>query len=445
VKFHNHIAWLAAALLTGCLAAVSCADEGETEPDKIDITLHSNSYVTATRTHSIVKGQFPAPEPSWKPHLEDYLFNDWYLDPECTQPFSFEKDSITGPMDLYAGYTKNITLTDKGKVARVTGNTWGESLLNPNQTAKNWNLGGTDLGIIWEMADGRYGVAFGDTFGSDFVPGSGGPNGTDWRSNVLGFSEETDFSKGLVFSDMFHYKDGEAAPMIIRENYYSFTYIPTAAISVNGADYVHYMYWEVGSRDRVKQNYSGFIRSTDNGASWDKCGQINFAWDSYFCMVGLAQREGDDYCYMIGAQSGSGYRTSAAKLARFKPEDILNKSKYEFWNGGKGLWIKGKESQATTILDGTVGELSFMYLEKYKLWITMYFDSDRYAICYRTAARLIGPWSDERVICAGSKYPQLYGSYMHPYCGKSDTDEIYWTMSQWQPYNVFLMKSIINQ
>jgi len=433
------------ALVTGCLAAVSCGEKDEPTPATFEVTLHSNSIVTAYRTVNIEAGQFPAPEPSWHPHLDGSLFEGWYLDEACTKPFSFEKDSITGPLDLYAGYVKEITLTDKGKVARVTGKTWGDALPNPNHTDTNWNVGCTDLGIIWEMADGRYGVAFGDTFGSDFTPGLGGPNGSDWRSNVLGFSEETDFSKGLVFSDMFHYQPGEAAPMIVRENYYSFTYIPTAAISLNGVDYVHYMYWEVGDRSHVKQNYSGFICSTDNGKSWEKCGSVNFAYDSYFCMVGLAKRDADEYCYMLGARSGDGYRTSTAKLARFKPEDILNKNRYEYWNGGKGLWVKGKESQATSVLEGTVGELSFMYLEKYKLWITMYFDGERYAICYRTAARMIGPWSDERVLCAGSKYSQLYGSYMHPYCAKSDSGEIYWTMSQWSPYNVFLIKSIINQ
>lgn len=91
-------------------------------------------------------------------------------------------------------------------VARVTGRSLEEErhLPNPNQTDVRWGLGGTDLGIIWEIAPGRYGLFFGDSYGSDFVPVAGGGPGAagDWRSNVLAYSEDSDLSDGLTFSGM---------------------------------------------------------------------------------------------------------------------------------------------------------------------------------------------------------------------------------------------------
>ena len=56
------------------------------------------------------------------------------------------------------------------------------------------------------------------------------------------------------------------------------------------------------------------------------------------------------------------------------------------------------------------------------------------AIVLRTARELTGPWSDGQVIVAGSRYPALYGGFQHPWA--ADKPAIYFTMTQWQPYNV---------
>lgn len=39
----------------------------------------------------------------------------------------------------------------------------------------------------------------------------------------------------------------------------------------------------------------------------------------------------------------------------------------------------------------------------------------------------------------GREYAQLYGSYIHPLSVTGDN--LYFTMSMWMPYNVFLMKA----
>ncbi len=412
------------------------------------VTLLPMDGISATKTEVVMAGQTIS-EPAYTPNQKrGYTFAGWCIDEEGTQLFDFESTPINEDITLYASYSRDIILTDRGKVSRVTGATLsGEGLSNPNSTHTRWNLGGTDLGIIWEMSNGEYGILFGDSYGSDFRPAGGGPGpASDWRSNVLAFSDNTDLKNGLKFKSMLvsNGRPNKAAPVIERENYYGFTYIPTAAIELNGKQYMHYMYWEVGTTVRADQNYSSIYCSEDYGQTWSSCrGKISFDTDSYFAMVGYTKKPGDEYCYMLGAQSGRGYRKSSAKVARFKYDDILDKTKYEFWNGGKRQWVKGKESQATTVLDGTVGELSVMYLEEYDRFLALYFDSDRYAICYRSAARMQGPWSEERILCNGrdSRYAQLYGSYIHPLSAKKGSNRIYWTISQWQPYNVFFMEA----
>lgn len=430
----------------------SCTEKAEPEPERnenvVKVTLMPMDGSNGSKVVNVIAGQI-SPEPSYTPSQKrGYTFAGWFMDEEATEPFDFSTTIINEDLTLYAGYSRDIVLVDKGKVARVTGaSLGGENFPNPNHTHEKWNLGGTDLGIIWEMSNGEYGVLFGDSYGYDFKPVGGGPGpASDWRSNVLAFSDNTDLENGLKFKSMLVSKSrpNRALPVIERENYYGFTYIPTAAIELEGKQYMHFMYWEVGTTVRADQNYSSIYCSEDYGQTWSSCrGKISFATDSYFAMVGYAKKPGDEYCYMLGAQSGRGYRQSVAKLARFKHSDILDKSKYEFWNGGKREWVKGKESNATTVLDGTVGELSVMYLEEYGRFLTLYFDSQKYAICYRSAARMQGPWSEERVLCSGydPQYAQLYGSYIHPLSAKEGSNKIYWTISQWQPYNVFFMEA----
>jgi len=340
-----------------------------------------------------------------------------------------------------------LILIDKGKVSRVTGASLeDEKIPNPNRTDERWNLGGTDLGIIWQISKGRYGLAFGDSYGDDFRPCGGGPGAAqkDWRSNVVAFTEDTDLSDGLEFSDMMHdaERPDRASAAIVRELYREFTYIPTSVICLDGVQYMHYMYWEVFYRDRLDEFYSSFAKSEDGGNTWVNCNDIvRFSKDSPFGIVAMATKKGDKYCYMLGAQAGEGYRRTPGRLARFRYEDVLDRNKYEYWNGSE--WIKGDENAAAVVIEGTVGEASLMYLEKYRRWIFLYKDNEHHGISYRTAENITGPWSECHVLTKGHR--SGYGSFIHPMCAskKFEEDAIYYTMSQWGPYNVFLMKASV--
>ncbi|MEA4978277.1 MAG: DUF4185 domain-containing protein [Petrimonas sp.] len=324
------------------------------------------------------------------------------------------------------------------RIARVTGAPMtGESFPSPNNTPLYWNVGGTDLGIVWEMEPGKYGIFFGDTFGRDFKPNPSnpGPNGSGWRSNVLAFSEDKELEDGITFSSMATDARGDAREIIYGGKDGSgngdWTSIPTAAIRANGADYVHY--FNIKNWTGWITNYSGMYKSTDNGQTWKKCEGITFSSNSPFGQGGYFKKDG--YVYMIGTQTG---RDSKATLARFREPDIENRDQYEYWNGSSGEWVKGDENVATIIIDDKVGELSFIYNETFKKWFIAYFNGDRYNITMRTAERITGPWSEPYELAAGKEYAQLYGSYFHPL--SVNGNNLYFLMSMWMPYNVFLMK-----
>jgi hypothetical protein len=321
------------------------------------------------------------------------------------------------------------------RIARVTGGAiFGEGFPSPNKTDQVWDVGGCDLGIIWEMDPGKYGIFFGDTFGSDFKPNPAnpGPNGSNWRSNVLGFSTNTDLDQDIVFDSMATGIDGKAKELLPGAKTGSTSSIPTAAIRANGVDYVHCFKVDSWNPNLITQ-YSTLYKSKDEGQTWSRVQGVTFSSSSRFALVGFFKKDG--YVYMIGTPA---YRNRPAYLARFKEADIEHISNYEYWNGTNKEWVKGDENQATVLIDATVGELSFIYNETYKKWIIAYFNAAEYNITMRIAEDITGPWDTKFVLATGADYPQLYGSYFHPLSTKGDY--LYFTMSMWEPYNVFLMK-----
>jgi len=342
----------------------------------------------------------------------------------------------------YAQNSTKIIYSNTTRIARVTGNALdGETFSNTNNTPRDYDVGGTDLGIIWEMDKGKYGIFFGDTYGADFVydHAKNDPTGSNWRCNVLAFSDDSDLEDGLTINSMLTDTAGRAREIIYgakdKSNNGDWTSIPTAAIRANGTDYVHYM--NVRSWTSPKgwiTNYSGLYKSKDNGKTWDKCEGIGWNSSSNFGQAGYYKKDG--FVYIIGTQTG---RASCPKLARFREKDIETLAEYEYWNGEEKKWIKGDESRADDLFEDTVGELSLIYNTKFKKWIISYFCSKRYNITVRDADDITGPWSKPVEIVSGKDYPRLYGSYIHPLSANSD--KLYFLMSKWVPYNVFLMKT----
>lgn len=342
--------------------------------------------------------------------------------------------ATTSDFELYG--TKAV------KVARVTGATpAGETLPNPNQTKSQYGLGGTDLGIVWDAttdpAHPKVMIAFGDSF--DDWGGNGG-GGTGWRGNLLALSEDQDLSDDLKFTTMIA---DPATPNYAKEIIHSdhntdgnsdYTAIPTSGVSVGNRSYIHYMQiknW--GASGRWNTNFSEIAYSDDDGQTWTKSG-VKWAADSKFGQAAFIKDGG--YVYMFGTPAG---RFDGAYLARVPEADVLTKEKYEYWNGSD--WSVNDESAAAKVIDDPVGELSVAYNSYYHKYIMTYLNEDRAAIALRSSSELTGGWSGESEIATGDEYPALYGAFIHPWSLQGK--DLYFLMSQWGPYNVFLMHSTL--
>jgi Domain of unknown function (DUF4185) len=179
-------------------------------------------------------------------------------------------------------------------------------------------------------------------------------------------------------------------------------------------------------------NYSGFAYSDDNGETWTKSPTARWqntkAWDDNFQMVALVKDKG--YVYMIGTPNG---RFGNAHLARVPEKQVLDKKAWRYWDGR--TWST-QERAAVPVAAGPISEVSVQwnaYLGKY---LMMYLDESRASVVLRSSKSLTGPWSGEQVVARGTDFPGLYGTFMHPW---SSGPDLYFTMAQWDPYNVFLM------
>ncbi|GAB2972886.1 DUF4185 domain-containing protein [Amycolatopsis acidiphila] len=314
-------------------------------------------------------------------------------------------------------------------VAKVTG---------PGYTDRRFAVHGTDLGILWDGGDGRVFVLFGDTFGEGWGGDGGGPNSADWRCNVLGFSRTTDLSQGLLLDGFIPRPDGTAAQVIPRDKRRGeVTVIPNTGIAIDGVQYVQYMsVREWGPPGYWHTNYGGIAYSADGGVTWEKPSDARWRnrksrRDDPFQMGAFARH--GDHLYLFGTTNG---RHGDAYLARAAVPEILNAQAYEYFTGTG--WTRD-ESAAVPVLPGPVGELSVAYDVHLGQWLAMHLDDPGGAILLHTADRLEGPWSPGEVAVPGAQYPGLYGGYLHPWA--LDGPDIYYLMSQWGPYNVFLMRS----
>jgi hypothetical protein len=319
-----------------------------------------------------------------------------------------------------------------GQVAKLTGPG------SINDTEARFALKATDLGILWDNGSGEILTAFGDSYGSGWTGPGGGvgdPATIDWRCNLLFRSKDRNLADGMTLDSAAEDRPGHAKQFldckkIDRDEH---TVIPTGGISVGSRQYVQYMsvnYW--GPAGSWFTNYSGFAYSDDNGETWtkhpDARWQNTTAWDNKFQMVALVRDKG--YVYMIGTPNG---RFGNAHIARVPEKLVLTKSAWRYWDGR--TWSP-KESAAVPIAIGPISEVSVQWNAHVGKWLMMYLDEHRAAVVLRSSESLTGPWSGEQVVVRGKDFPGLYGTYMHPW---STGDDLYFTMSQWDPYNVFLM------
>ena len=204
--------------------------------------------------------------------------------------------SLTGNMACKdADSEKTLCIDNVRMISRVTGDPLpGDTLLNPNNTGPDFDVYGTDLGLMWHMDGNRVGMFFGDTSGEGFVVNKNGGNGSNWRSNVLAFSSDTELTDGLKIDSMLLDADGKALEVCAggktNPEVYQ-TSIPTSAIRAGKTDCVHIMnIYDWGApHGRWLTNFSSVYTSNDDGRTWERREEVTFSPDSHFSSSGLCQ------------------------------------------------------------------------------------------------------------------------------------------------------------
>lgn len=308
----------------------------------------------------------------------------------------------------------------------------------PNNTWGRWDIKATDLGVMWDDGKGRVLTAFGDTFGNSWTgPGGGAPPNGNWRSNVLTRSSDRDLSDGMLFDWAAQGPQGIAREIIPSKkvNGDEMTTIPTTGISVGKRQYFGFMSVKQWGPPGVwDTNFAGIAYSDDDGATWTVSDTKweNPDGDDPFQMQAWARRDGT--IYVFGTQNG---RNGPASVAKVPAGRLLDKNAYRYWDGKR--WNRD-ESASVAVMDAPMSEMSVQYDSYSKRYLMMTLAGED--IVMRTAKKPEGPWSPPQTVASSTDYPGLYGGYFHPW---NENGEISFTMSQWNPYNVYLMRMRIDR
>ncbi|WP_226534123.1 DUF4185 domain-containing protein [Microbacterium paraoxydans] len=303
-------------------------------------------------------------------------------------------------------------------------------------------VAGTDLGSMANVGDKTF-FFFGDTFG-ERAPESIGGQGDFWRSNVAAWTTDDDPSDGIDFDGWVADDIGLAAPLIEGDHDANgaggeVTKIPTYGFAIGDTIYVSYMsvrFWgEPGAWD---SNYSALIVSRDDGRTWSPVEGVEWSGDSNFVQFATAEvgEGGQDWIYFWSIPSG---RFGGVQLMRVpaREDAVEDQDAYSYFaglDGEKPTW--GDEpNDAVTILDDTIGELSVMWSTYLERWIMTY--SDAGSAFIREGLTPWGPWGDAIELVPRAEYPGLYSPYLNPRYVSEDGRRIHFTLSLWDPYNVF--------
>ncbi len=356
-----------------------------------------------------------------------------------------------------------------------------------------FNIGGTDLGILWENGlTGNIQVAFGDTFSDTNMS-------QNWRPNVLLLSTDTTYNGLGLLQTGPAYQFIPSAPSALGLLGSEVTVIPTSAVSVNNEQYVNYM--SVKSWDtpgRWTTNYSAIsmydqrtdkwvlVPSTIRSAGWLRSSTPYRPGDQNFQQAAYVLEPEDQvdpgeirYLYAVGTPSG---RAGSAYLSRVPEDEVTDLSEYEYWDGSG--WVQGNAAVAVPIIGdstdsaglfgfivdwannpnvlggylgglfgaktgGNVSEMSVQYNEYLGKYVVLYADGNN-DVRMRTADEPEGPWSDPITLATSAQYPGLYAPMIHPWSGTGkltdqngdpDVSNLYWDMSLWGNYNVVLMQT----
>lgn len=306
-------------------------------------------------------------------------------------------------------------------------------LASPNNT-QNYNVFGTDLGIMWDNGRGEMLTAYGDSAGLGF-PNLLAGSLWSWRSNILVRTNDRNPADGIIYSSVPRDIFGQAKDLVPSPKipFIEISRIPTAGISVDGVQYMAMM--SVKNWDEPgnwSTNFSSLAVSGDNGENWAELPQTRRAGDAghaNFQMNAFLKDGG--YVYVYGTPSG---RNALAHVARVKERDIANLGEYEYWDS-KG-WKKNDPNAAAPIAGG-VGELSVQYNQFLGQYIMLTTDPWN-SVVMRRSPSPVGPWSPPEVLIDTRELPTAYAPMIYPYQTGPD---LYFLTTIHSQYNVVLMRT----
>ena len=93
-----------------------------------------------------------------------------------------------------------------------------------------------------------------------------------------------------------------------------------------------------------------------------------------------------------------------------------------------------------------MSELSISWSGHLNRYIALYTDQSNNVVM-RQALTPEGPWSGKDILLSYDHLPTLYGAFAHPWSPaiQSNGKDLYFTLSTWDAYNVFLMKSDLSE
>ena len=329
-----------------------------------------------------------------------------------------------------------FVLTGVRDVTRIAAVTGPDS---PNKTDR-FEVAGQDLGSMFE-AGGKTWFVFGDTFGKR-EPGFTGGGGDEWRSNTLAYSTDTNLNDGIKLDGYIVDDRGWAKELLPSEKVdnVEMTVIPTFGFAANGAMYLAYMsvrHW--GEPGEWETNNAGFAKSKDGGQTWTMLSAPTWSGDSNFVQVSVTLHDSD--LYFWGVTHG---RFHGVQLMKVAEKDVESPAAYRYFAGagddGEPIW-SADQGAAKTIVDDTVGELSVVWNDHLSRWLMTYSNGGNGDTSLREGITPWGPWSDAMTLVSKSDVPGLYAPYVSPLAAANSGSTIYFTLSVWDPYNVYWYKA----
>lgn len=243
-----------------------------------------------------------------------------------------------------------------------------------------------------------------------------------------------------------------------------FSTVPAGGISLNNKIYLYMMQvldWGVSPPPArallLKSEDDSKIFSQVPGVTW---GVSNKMINTKFVNVAPVLSKKDGYVYLFGTGT---YRGSAVYLARVSPDNIENLGEYSYYAEG-GNW-SGNPDDAIAVVDGQIGELSAQWNSFLDKWVMMYYDVFGGGVAVRTSKEPWGEWSKPAIVFKENpasleqfaKYNErttkcllgslecdeyfatIYAPYVLPDEFQNSGNRLYFTISLWSPYTIFLM------